>query len=233
MITLHAFGSAFGITDPSPFVLKTDAFMRMAGVEFESIGRVENLQKSPKGKLPFIKDGDKTIGDSFFILNHIKENYDITLDDGLSQEQLAQTHFVSKAIEESLYWCIVYFRWIYPKNWQVIKNTFFGKMPFPLNKFVPAIAQKGVKKAMHGHGIGRHSEQEILTIAQSHLEALSVLIADKKYCFGDKPSSLDATVYAFLAEILLVPIESPLSDLANEHQNLVDYCHRFKTEYYS
>lgn len=233
MITLHAFGPALGIVDPSPFVLKIDAFMRMADIEFESIGKMQNLQQSPKGKLPFITDDQQLVGDSFFILKHLKENHEIALDDHLTQEQLAQTHFISKTIEEHLYWCVVYFRWIYPKNWSVVKKIFFGEMPFPLNKVVPIIAQKGVKKALHGHGLGRHSEQEILLIAQNHFDALSTFIADKKYCFGDKPSTLDATVYAFLAEILLVTIDSPLSELAKKYTNLVDYCNRFKAEYYS
>lgn len=233
MIKLHAFGPALGIADPSPFVLKTDAFMRIANIEFESIGRLQNLQAAPKGKLPFITDSDQKICDSFFISKYLEENYNVTLDADLTQEQLAQTHFISKAIEESLYWCVVYFRWIYPKNWPIIKKIFFGKMPFPLNKIIPIVAQKNVKKALSGQGLSRHSEQEILLIAKTHFDALSIFLAEKKYCFGDKPSSLDATIYAFLAEILLVTIESPLSELANKYPNLVGYCNRFKTEYYS
>ncbi len=233
MITLYAFGPAFGVADPSPFVLKTQTFMRMVNIPYESIGSAQNLQKSPKGKLPFIKDNKEIISDSFFILNHLTAKHAIDLDDHLTPEQLAQTHFISKSIEESLYWCAVYFRWIYEENWQFIKKEFFGKMPFPLNKIVPIIAQKGVKKSLHGHGLGRHSEQEILLIAEKHLEALSVFLGEKKYCFGDKPSSLDATVYAFLAEIILVSLDSPLSERAKKYKNLVNYSQRMHDQYFS
>ena len=232
MITLYAFGPAFGVADPSPFVLKTQTFMRMTNIQYESVAKAQNLQKAPKGKLPFIQDGDILISDSFFILKYLKEKYDVTLDDHLTPEQLAETHFISKSIEENLYWCAVYFRWIYEKNWQIIKKQFFGKMPFPLNKIVPIIAQKGIKKSLHGHGLGRHSEQEILTIAESHLEALSIFLGEKKYCFGDKPSSLDATVYAFLAEIILVSLDSPLSELAKKYKNLVNYSEKMNAQYF-
>ena len=120
MITLYAFGPAFGVTDPSPFVLKVDAFMRMNDIEFRSIASMKALQNAPKGKLPYIKDGDTVIADSFFILKHLTEKHAVKLDERLSPEQHAQAHFISRAIEESLYWCIVYFRWIYAKNWPII-----------------------------------------------------------------------------------------------------------------
>ena len=233
MITLYAFGPAFGVADPSPFVLKTDAFMRINNIEFNSIASAKNFQKAPKGKLPFIKDGDEIICDSFFILKHLKEKHNLKIDDNLSAEQLAQAHFIGKAVEESLYWCIVYFRWIYEKNWPIIKHEFFSKMPFPLKIIVPFFARKSVKNALNGHGLGRHTEEEILTIAKSHLEALSTLIGEKEYCFGDKPCSLDAIVFAFLAEIYLVSLTSPLSELASSYTNLKKYCQRFQAKYYS
>jgi hypothetical protein len=57
MIKLYSFGPSFGVADPSPYVLKVDVYMRMANIEFTSVPDVKNLQKAPKGKLPFITDG--------------------------------------------------------------------------------------------------------------------------------------------------------------------------------
>ena len=70
-------------------------------------------------------------------------------------------------------------------------------------------------------------------LAQNHLEAISTLLGENSYCFGDQPSSLDATVYAFLAEIYLVSLTSPLSELASNYPNLKKYCERFQAKYYS
>ena len=233
MITLYAFGPAFGVADPSPFVLKIDAFMRLNGIEFESRSSFKSLQSAPKGKLPYIKDGDKIIADSFFIQKHLTEKFKLNIDELITPEQHAQAHFISKATEESLYWCVVYFRWIYAKNWPIVKHEFFSKMPFPLKVIAPFFARKSVKSALHGHGLGRHSEQEILMIAQNHLEAISTLLGENSYCFGDQPSSLDATVYAFLAEIYLVSLKSTLSELSSNYHNLKKYCELFQAKYYS
>ena len=233
MITLYAFGPAFGVADPSPFVLKIDAFLRLNSIEFDSRSSFKYLQNAPKGKLPYIKDGEKIIADSFFIQQYLTEEYSLKIDEAINPEQQTQAHFIGRAIEESLYWCIVYFRWIYAKNWPIIKHEFFSKMPFPLKNIAPFFARKSVKSALRGHGLGRHTEQEILTIAKGHLEAISAILAEKDYCFGDKPSSLDATVFAFLAQIYLVSLTSPLKELASNYPNLEKYCERFQANYYS
>ena len=232
MITLHGFGPALGLPDPSPFVLKTHLLLRLHKVEFDYVPSMKNLQIAPKGKLPFIKDDEKIICDSFFINEYLKEHYSNNLDNHLTEEQIAEAHFISKSIEENFYWCIVYFRWIYEKNWKIIKKLFFGKMPFPFNKIIPRVANKDVQKALHGHGLGRHSEEEILFIAEQHLKALNTFLGGKQFCFGDKSSSLDATVYAFLAQVLLATIDSPLSEIAKKHQHLVDYCNNMQSRYY-
>ena len=69
MISLYSFGPALGVEDPSPFVLKVNAFMRLSNIPFENIGTFNNIQKAQKKKLPFIKDGANIICDSFFILD--------------------------------------------------------------------------------------------------------------------------------------------------------------------
>ena len=191
------------------------------------------MQKAQKKKLPFIKDGANIICDSFFILDYLTKKYNIDIDKHLTAEQQAQAYFISRSIEESLYWCIVYFRWGHEKSWQVIKQEFFSKMPFPLKVIVPFFARKSVLNLLHGHGMGRHSEAEILTIAQHHLESINTTIKDKHYLFGEKPCSADATIYAFLAEIYLARLDTPLSEMAKQYPNLEKYCLRFYKQFYS
>ena len=79
MITLYGFNEAFGLVDASPFVLKVDVYLRMAGLEFERKSAISNLQHAPKGKLPYIVDGDKTIADSAFILDYLNARTDVTM----------------------------------------------------------------------------------------------------------------------------------------------------------
>lgn len=233
MIKLYSFGPKFGLPDPSPFVLKTDLYMRIAGIEFETITDGKNMQNAPKGKLPFIEDKGKVVADSFFILEYLRKEKAVTLDNWLSDEQVAMSHLIGKALEESFYWCIVYSRWMKEETWKLIKQAFFSSMPLPLRLIVPGLIRRGVKGALKKQGIGRHSDEEILLIANRTLKSVSVLLADKPYIMGDKACSLDASVFAFLASVILVDINDPLTQSARKYQNLVDYCQRIQQQYYA
>lgn len=48
----------------------------------------------------------------------------------------------------------------------------------------------------------------------------------------DKPTNLDVTVFSFLINIFVCPIESPVKDYVLSKQNLVDYCQRVSSEFY-
>jgi isoprene-epoxide---glutathione S-transferase len=57
MITMYGFIPAWGLPDVSPFVSKTDLYMRMAKIPFRLVGWPQgDLTKTPVGKLPVIED---------------------------------------------------------------------------------------------------------------------------------------------------------------------------------
>ena len=75
-------------------------------------------------------------------------------------------------------------------------------------------------------GVGRHSKDEILAFAKEDLNALSVILGNQSFFMGDKPTSIDATIYGFLAQLIYVPWLGPLLT------NLVDYAERMKARYW-
>ncbi|WP_020410787.1 glutathione S-transferase family protein [Hahella ganghwensis] len=233
MIKLFGFGKGLGLHDASPFVLKTHTFLRLAGLEYEAVARISNLQKAPKGKLPFIEDQGKKIADSSFIIDYLTEQYQVDLDSWLSTEQKAQAFMVARTLEEHFYWCLVWMRWVDPAGWNQICPIFFGGLPVPLKQIVPRVARAGVIKSTKAQGIGRHSRQEIHSIADKTLQHLSVFLADKVYLMGERSCSLDATGFGFLAQLILSEFESELCEMARGHDNLVDYCHRMQKELFS
>ncbi|BFM08680.1 glutathione S-transferase C-terminal domain-containing protein [Halioxenophilus aromaticivorans] len=232
MIKLYGFGQAFGVADPSPFALKINAYMTMAGIEFEPRSGFAAFKNAPKGKLPYIEDEGVIIADSFFILQHLQAKYGTLLEQHITQEQKALTNLIIKSLDENFYWCIVYSRWIREDTWPTIKNTFFSGMPFPLKHLLPFLARKGIKSAFVKHGMGRHSDEEIMSIANDTLHSLSTLLADKPYFFGDQPSTIDTAVYAFLAQVTITDLDNPLNRMAREHTNLVAFCERIRSRYY-
>lgn len=232
MIKLYGFGPSFGIPDPSSFVLKVDCYMRMANIEFESINGSEYLRKAPKGKLPYIEWDGRVIPDSQEILNAFDEMYQRPLERDLSPEQQAQSYLITKSLDENLYWCLVHSRWTRDDGWAVTKEGLFGSLPGPLKLIVPPLVRRGVAKSLMHHGMGRHSDEEIKEIAKQSLDALAVLLGDKPYFFGDKPSNLDAAAFAIIVQLTHSDNDIAVSPFAKAHQNLVDYCERIAKAYY-
>ncbi len=232
MITLYSFGPNLGLADPSPFVLKVDCYLRATGLEYETRPDFGNLKKAPKGKLPFIVDNGKTIPDSTHIIAYLKETYGDQLDQELNPEQKAIAHALCRMLDENLYWCMVYSRWIDDTGWSVIKPAFFGMLPFPLKVLIPTLARKGVKKSLYLQGFGRHKKDELLQIAKKDLTALSDLLGTKDYFLIDKVTTLDICAFGFLAQFIVPEFESEFNKLAKSYPNLVAFVERMKNQYY-
>lgn len=232
MIKLYGFGDAFGVIDASPFVVKVDLFLKLSGIEYKFIANFNNLKQSPKNKLPYIEDQGKKIADSAFILSYLTDKYSIKLDDHLSVEKKAQAALYTHALDESLYWTLVYSRWVKEDTWPVINEVFFSELPILLKWFLPNVLRKDVIKTLKRQGFGRHSETELLTKADEHFSSLSVLLGESDYFFGDQPCSFDAVAYSALCQFISVDFFNSFNQQARKYENLVQYCQRIEAKYY-
>ena len=184
MIKLFGFGPHFGVRDPSPFVLKMDVFLRMMNLPFEVHNDAANLRKAPKGKLPFVEYEGENIADSSFIIRHIEAATGRSLNAHLSVEQRATAEMVIKAIDEHFYWYLVHSRWTGSDTWPLVKQAFFGSLPFPLRVIVPIVAMRDVKSALNHQGVGRHSQEEVMVQAEEMLRSLAGLLGQYPRCGG-------------------------------------------------
>jgi glutathione S-transferase len=230
MIRLHQFAPAFGLPNASPFCMKVEVYLRMAALPYETVNG--NLLKAPKGKLPFIEDGPLRVADSSLIIQHLQRVYGDPLDAALTPLQRAQGLALQRLFEEDLYWALLFTRWVEPAGWEKTRPAFFGSLPWPLSWLVPPLARRGLRGQLRGHGMGRHSREEIHALGCQDLGAVAELLADKPYMLGEQPSTLDATAYAFLANVLWAPVDSPLRAHAAARPNLLAYCQRMKARYF-
>ena len=234
MIKLIQFAPALGLPNASPFCLKLETYLRMANVPYEIPPvTMAAFSKAPKGKMPYIEDNGKLIADSAFIIAHLKARYGDPLDADLTPEQRAISQAFTRLLEENLYWAVVYARWIEPAGWAITRPAFFNTMPAPFKWFVPTLARRGLVKSLHGHGMGRHSREEIYAIGQRDITALADYLGEKKFFLGESPSSVDATVYGFLANLIWAPIENPLKEHAKQYPQLEAYCTRMRDRYFA
>ncbi len=230
MIKLFTFPPCLNSVSASPFCIKLETFLKMSKVPYQCI-YITNPSKAPKGKLPYICDGERTIADSSLIIDYIKQQYQ-NIDSHLSPQQYGTSIAVQRLFEDHLYWAIVYSRWIDQENWPIIKETFFSDLPRMLRPIIPALLKKKMHQALKHQGLGRHSADEIYHLAIQSLEAVAAILEDQRYFFNQKPSSIDAIAYGFLSSILYPSLRSPLKTTLLQQTTLLQYCKHIHQDFF-
>jgi len=230
MITLYTFGPFFGLPDPSPFVMKGEMLLKLSGLPYQTDTR--GFMKAPKGKLPYIDDGGTIVADSTLIRLHLEQKYGIDFDQGLSSRDRGAAWAVDKMLEDHLYWHLIYWRWLNETNFQRGPVNFFKRAPAIVRPFVVRSVRKSIRRTLHGHGLGRHSEAENNLMAARALDAVSQMLGDNRYFMGATPCGADATVFAFVAGTLCSTFDSPLRTKAEATPNLVAYAQRMMSEFF-
>jgi glutathione S-transferase len=226
MITLYVFGPLFGLPDPSPFVLKTLTQLKMSGIPFK-IERASPAE-APKHKVPFIRDGDVVLGDSVFILDYLKRAYGVDLDAHLTPREKAIGWALERMLEEHAYFAILHERWAVDANFEKGPALFFAGAPTAIKEERKA----QVKQTLYGQGLGRHSRSEIIDLVSRDFAAAAELLGDEPYLFGDKPSSVDATLFGFTASAATPFFDTEMRQAVEAHRNLVAFQWRMMDRYY-
>lgn len=227
MIVLYGFGPLFGLPDPSPFVVKTLTQLKMAGVPFR-FARA-SPSDAPKGKIPFIRDGETVLGDSVFILDHLRRAHGVDLDGWLTDEQRGVGWGVERMLEDHLYWAIVRERWTEDANFEKGPAQFFAGAP----EGVKREGQAGMARTLKGQGFGRHGRDEVMDLATRDFAAAAALLGDKPFLFGQRPSGFDATLFAFTASAAAPFFDTVMREAVERHPNLVAYQWRMMDRYFA
>ncbi len=221
-IELLQFPSPAGWPNLSPFCMKVETWLRLAGLDYRIVR--QTMPGGPTGKLPMVRDDGELIADSHSIIERLAIKYGRDLDVGLDARQRAASRAFERLLSEHLYWALVYFRWLDAPGWAQMRTLMFAGAPLPMRLAVPLLARRGVRAQLQGHGLGRHAREEILHRAAQDLRALADWLGDRPYFMAEAPSTLDASAYAFLANLHDAPITTPLTALVAAHPNLVAYC---------
>jgi len=124
-------------------------------------------------------------------------------------------------------------RWSYTElNWQTNKQAIFGVLPPVIRDLAAWAYRYRINAQIRGHGIGRHTPDEVLELGREDIDALAHFLGNKAYFMGDKPTSLDASAFGILVNTVGCPIESPAKDYALAKRNISDYCERMQREFF-
>jgi glutathione S-transferase len=221
MLTLYSYPMLFGVADNNGYGLKVFAFLKLAGVPFHH-EHIFDASKAPRGQLPYIVDGSDTVGDSETILKFATEKYRLTIDTALTQAQRTQSLLITRVLDD-LYWVMSYSRWKDERYWPLFRDALLREHP--------SLTEEGLLKAQafnaqryHYQGIGRYDPDAAMARGLADLGAIADLIPQHGYVNGEKPTSIDAGIYGFIANIYFYDIDTPLKQFVVAHDNIVRHC---------
>jgi glutathione S-transferase len=221
MLTLYSYPELFGVADNNGYGLKVYAFLRLTGVPFRH-EHIFDASRAPRGQLPYIVDDAETIGDSDAIIAHVIRKYSLTMDARLTAAQRDTTHMVTRMLDD-LYWVMSYSRWQDERFWPLFRDA--------LRKQHPSLTEAGLSKARefnsqryYYQGIGRYDPEAAYARGVADLRVLANLIPPSGYVHGAEPTSIDAGIYGFIANIYFYEIDTPLRQFVLSQPNVVQHC---------
>ncbi|PKS05699.1 hypothetical protein jhhlp_007966 [Lomentospora prolificans] len=173
----------------SPFVIKLEARLRFAGVNYTV--QAGSPQTAPKGKIPYIeihgqlpshlagsgydagRDGWSiradpngspiaSLGDSTLIIKALrKQGLLPSLNDRLDPEQRSHDMALQALLEDKLYFYHTKERWV--NNYYVMRDHALWSIPYPIRILVGLLVLRKQTAMLHGQGTGRFSDEELKT----------------------------------------------------------------------
>jgi glutathione S-transferase len=221
VITLYSYPELFGVADNNGYGLKVFAFMRLAGAPF-SHEHIFDASAAPRAQLPYIVDDGEAIGDSEIIIAHLISKYRLTIDAKLNAPQHDTNHLITRMLDD-LYWVMSYSRWKDERHWPAFRDALMREHP-SLTEGGLLKAQEFNFKRYYFAGIGRYAPDDAYARGLADLRVLANLIPAQDYLHGPKPTSIDAGIYGFIANIYFYDIDTPLKQFVTSQQNLVRHC---------
>jgi glutathione S-transferase len=223
----------WGLQSPSPFCLKLETWLRIAGIPYTALS-LDRPPQSKTGKVPYLlRDDGTTLADSNVIIRTLARERGIDLDAGYAPEEQASAHAVLRLTEESLYFAAVWERWMLPAFWPITRDGYFGSLPAPLRALFAALVRRKIKAILHGQGTLRYEPEEIAARGAADVRALAALLGEQAWFQGDRPGVADAAAYGVLANLLGFPGATALKSAVEACPNLVAFCRRIERAYWS
>jgi glutathione S-transferase len=221
VLTLYSYPTLFGVADNNGYGLKVFAFLKLTGVPFIH-QHTFDASSAPRKQLPYIVDEGAAIGDSDTIIAYLIHHYELTINDGLSTTQRDTAHLITRMLDD-LYWVMSYSRWQDEEFWPDFRDALLREHPTVTEAALQQAREYNAKRYLY-QGIGRFAPAAAYERGLADLRVLAHVIPAGGFLFGPKPTSIDAGVYGFIANIYFYPIESPLKQFVASQSNLVRHC---------
>ncbi|XP_041369205.1 failed axon connections homolog [Gigantopelta aegis] len=227
-VVLYQIGRGPEAPSSSPFPLKLETYLRMNKIPYMND---HSATFSKKSKTPWMTYNGEAIADSQFCIDFLADTLHLNPSAHLSDKEKATARAFQKLLEENFYWTMCHEMFMKKENKEHIASV----MPYTGLKlwFVLTWLSFNLKKEMWGHGIGRHTDEEIWYIAEHDLRAVASFLENNRFMMGDEPCEVDCAVFGMIAQVRWhMPGSRHEKLLHDELTNLVAYCDRMKDRYW-
>jgi len=221
MLTLYSYPTLFGVADNNGYGLKVCAFLRLAKLPFTH-EHIFDASQAPRGQLPYIVDDGVTIGNSDSIIAHLIAKYRLSIDAQLGERERDLNLLIVRMLDD-LYWVMSYSRWKDERYWPSFRAAMMREHP--------GLTEQGLHKARefnfqryHYQGIGRYAPEAAYARGLADLAVLARRVPAAGYVHGAAPTSIDAAIYGFIANIYFYDIDTQLKRFVVAQPNLVRHC---------
>jgi glutathione S-transferase len=235
MIKVHKFGPAFGMPDASPFVVKVETYLRITGQKYETV--TADVRKAPRKQLPYVDVDGTIIPDSTRILDEFEGRRADKLDAHLSDHERSVAFAFKSMLEAHLYFGMLFMRWATDDGWAVFEPTLremlgaYG-VPSLMRGMVAKAARKQTVTRVVRQGIGRAPRREVVATCNEIVDAVSHQLGASTFICGDRPTTYDATLYAFASGLLCPAFDNEVRKHTANKENIVAYDKRLREKYW-
>ncbi|ORY98873.1 Tom37 C-terminal domain-domain-containing protein [Syncephalastrum racemosum] len=251
---LYVWGPAFNVPSIDPRCLVVETYMRFLRVDY-TVVHANDPQYSPTGELPLLKDGNVWVAGATRILAHLAK-HNLDANESLSDTEKADSYAYSALIQDKLYDCMIY-TW-YADTTNFVKNirpTYAKLLSFPSRYLTPIQLKKAAKARLSKYnveikdddkGLPQNEVEEMkelqrtgwhfmYRLARDTYSTLNQLLGEKSFLFGDRPTTLDAIAFGYLALHLYPDLAHRRLQhiLTTEYPRLARYCDRIKETYFA
>jgi glutathione S-transferase len=200
---LYQYPGGDGVGSVSPPCFKIELALRLLGADYERVnvtspGKVRQI--SSTGRLPVLEVDGARIHDSIRILNELEGRFEAPWLDATERERL-QDRLWEYFVNEHLYWCGFYLRWVDPEDSARFFDALFGKMKLPARWLVRRMFLPRQRRRSRLHGSGGRERSEILDEIVNALEMLVTALDGGPFLQGrSAPGRGDLAVASLLGQ---------------------------------
>ncbi|TFL01406.1 hypothetical protein BDV98DRAFT_604699 [Pterulicium gracile] len=234
-LTLHAFPNPKATPHSSGYCQKMETYLRASASLRNSYRVVGSMNKSPKGKLPYVTINNESdpqhptvVSDSHFTIKHlVATKLTEDLDAGLTPVQRADSRAYIGWTEGVMYPALTATRWLpsWPNNWA--ERYKMIPIPWFIKPVLVFFFRRRVIQQHNAIGIGRHSKEEVETLLEEWVEGVSARLGDGEGWFhgGAEPTNVDVVLGAFLMQVAHKD-HAEYVEMVGQHVNLIRYTER-------